>query len=254
MHLIPITYLLIKGVPVIASSLSGIVEPGVIAHSPEFIASVIIHIGLSFLLLAFFSHEVRACFYDPNHDKGLAAFPVYLWAKEFVEEQDLACDSVEEWPSKPPTRSEMIAAFGLGVMALVVGLGVIGIPVIGFGIALGAHAIARWRGLRPPRPLSWHLAFTTVLVVVVIAFLSVIAHIDDMGVWVGEYMWWSLGLFTDAHVPLAVFTVYVFSLIATLVVVTYIGMYYLLMAYDSWRLRAGLLPTAGSGSNVSGDE
>lgn len=238
-HLAPVAVLLVDGVPKFVSVLSPtLLGIGLAPSTADLVASIAVHVGFATLLLVFFTYEVRACFHNPSHDKGVIPFPLYLWAKEFVEEQQLGGDRAELWPKASPTRSEMIAAFSLGVAVPTVGLLFIGAPVVGFALAIVGHAVARHWGIRPVRPLSWHLALATLLVVVATALLSALLHVNGADEWIGTVGDLFLGLFTGTQLPLVILPIYAFSLIVTHVVVTYVGMYYLLVAYDSWRIRA----------------
>lgn len=248
-----VVILLVKGGPILSAALSPhLVDAGMGPATAEFVVSVGIHVGFATLLLVHFTSIVRANFKGPSHYKGLYRFQMYLWAKEWVEEQQLGDASAETWPETPPTRAAMMTAFGLAVVVLLGGLLLIGAPPVGFVLAIGGHALARRRGIRPVRPLSWHLALTTLLVPVATALLSVFIHVDVTGEWVRIAGDQFLGLFTDSQIPLALLPVYALSLVVTYLIVTYVGMYYLLVAWDSWRVRdRESLPVETSGKSAA---
>lgn len=242
--------LLFKGVAELAPILSPhLIDAGLAPTTAELIAPVAIHVGFATVLLAFLSREVRVRFHTYGQSVPvLFPFPYYEWAKEFVDEQQLGGEDAEQWPETPPTRSGMIAALGVGAVVLIVGLLLLMAPVVGFVLAIAGHALSRHRGIRPVRPLSWHLALTTLLVPVATAFLTAFLHLDVAHEWFGVVGDSFLGLITNSQLPIAALPILAFSILVTQVLVTYIGMYYLLVAYDSWRVRMGWLPTATASS------
>lgn len=247
--LVPVVILLYEGVPRLVPVLSpSLVDLGMTTETAEFVASVAIHVGSATLLLAYSSYFVRSRYYDPIPKWSYETFPMYMWAKEFVEEYQLGGEGAEQWPETPPARSEMMAAFGLGTVVLMVGLALIGAPVVGLALAIGTHVVARHRGIRPVRPLSWHLALTPFLVSVATVLLTILLYIDGAFAWDGTVHNLFLGLFTDSQLPVVALPIFALALVVTHVVVTYVGMYYLLIAVDSWRVRSGSLPMAEESS------
>ena len=247
--LLPVVLLLHEGVPVLVPVLSpSLVDLGMTSETAEFVASVAIHVGFATLLLAYFSYVVRSRYYDPIPKWTYYTFPMYMWAKEYVDYHQLGGDGAEQWPETPPSRSDMVMAFGLGIVVLTVGLVLIGAPVVGLALAIGTHAVARHWGVRPVRPLSWHLALTPLLVSVATVLLTTLLYIDGAFAWYDTVSDLFLGLFTDSQLPFVALPIFALALVVTHVVVTYVGMYYLLIAVDSWRVRSGSLPMAEESS------
>lgn len=249
-----VVVLLVEGVPELAAVLSPhLVDAGMAPATAEFVAAVAIHVGFATVLLGYVTEVTRANFYGPSHEEGRYRFPMYSWVREWVQARQIGGADAEQWPETPPARSEMVTALCLGAVVLTLGLLFIGAPVVGVALAVGGHAVARRWGTRPVRPVSWHLALTTLLVPVATALLSIPLHVDGADEWIGTVGDLFLGLFTDSQIPFATVPIYAVSLVVAYLVVTYVGMYHLLVAWDSWRVRTGSLPTAEESSPPTSD-
>lgn len=243
-HLAIVATLLHRGVPVLSPSVSsGLIDAGVGSRTAELAAPILIHVGAGVILIPFYTGAVRARFYSRSRDGGLFPIPYYSWAMDFVEERQLGGSGAEEWAETPPPWSDIAAALGIGVFVLTFGLLATGAPLVGLGLATGMYALGRRAGLRPLRPLSWHLALSTLLGVVATVFLSALLYIDAVDEWFQTVVSLFMGPITDRWLLLVSFPLYLLSLIGVHVVVTYVGVYYLLVAADGVRVRAGLVPT-----------